>query len=534
MRRKITAIMMIAAMLMMVCTGCEKGKTSVGNQEAEESDLAVEGVGKDGIQITLKDNKIMVDSSQVTVSENVVTITASGTYVLTGKLSDGRIVVDAGKEDDVELVLNGVDITCSNYAPIQILQAGDTTIELAEESENILTDGTAYELADDEDNTDAVIFSKDDLKLDGKGTLTIHANYKHGIVCKDDLEIKGGIYNIYAEEDGINANDSITVDDGVITISAGDDGMHVDEQFIINKGEITVTESYEGLEGHSVIINNGIINIKASDDGINSNSGSDSEAGNEESVQNPMQENIPEMPQGEEPQSSKMPGEEAGELMPEMQSEEIGGMTSEMPEDRGNGGRIPDMSNENNRGAMPETLGEEEKISMPDQPRDRTQGAMAGTGMPGAGGRGMMDTDADSLIEINGGIITVDADGDGLDSNGYLTVNGGELYISGASNDGNSAIDYGIEATINGGILIATGYSGMAESFNSTSKQYCLLHKTQAIAEGGTEVVVKNSAGAELIRWTPEKDFNCILVSTPEMDSNIEYTVELDGVEDTI
>ena len=195
---------------------------------------------------------------------------------------------------------------------------------------------------------------------------------------------------------------------------------------------------------------------------------------------------------------------------------------------------MPEMPNENIQGTMPETVGEEEKISMPDQPRDRTQGAMTGTGMPDTGRRGMMDTDTDSLIEINGGIITVDADGDGLDSNGYLTVNAGELYISSASNDGNSAIDYGIEATINGGILIATGYSGMAELFNSTSKQYCLLHKTQAIAEGGTEVVVKNSAGAELIRWTPGKDFNCILVSTPEMDANIEYIVELDGLEDTI
>lgn len=467
MKKRILAGIVSASMIVCICAGCQNEQPVTSNANIEEV-----RENESQTEIVLKDDEITASTHLVAIEGNVVKITQAGSYVFTGELSDGRIVVEAEKEDAVELVLNGVDITCSDYAPIQVLQADNVTINLAEESVNVLTDGSTYSLADEEDNTDGVIFSKDDLEFKGNGTLYINGNYKHGIVGKDDVIIHGGTYVIQAVEDGVNANDSITIEDGDITITAGDDGIHVDELLTINAGIIMVAESTEGLEGHQVIINGGDIDITASDDGINSNSGSDSENAELNVTM------------------------EAGGAFPETVEE---GSLPERPEDE----TFPEESERGN------ILGGE-----------RGQGRMGGM---------TMDADEDSLIQINGGTIQVDANGDGLDSNGYLEINGGAIYISGSVGNGDSAIDYGLEATISGGTILAAGFSGMAEAFSSESQQYSILYKMQDIKAAGTSVVVRDSSGAEILSFTPGKEYNCLILSSPEMEEGERYTIEIDG-----
>lgn len=490
MRRKSISIILIAAMLAMGSTGCATLNTT-GSSGSGSVNEATQASQTDGIQIQLSDDKITTDSNSVEISDNVVTITEAGTYVLSGELSDGRIVVDTDKDAEVELVLNGVTLTCSNYAPIKIVKAGTATITLADGNENTLNDGATYDLEDEDDNTDAVIFSKDDLVLQGGGTLYINGAYKHGIVCKDNLEIKDGTYIIEAVEDGINANDSLTVNGGIFHISAGDDGMHVDEIFTVNNGDITVAESYEGLEGHQIVINNGTITITSSDDGINSNSGSNSSSDTDNA-----QADVQTDAQAETGQQSGNP--------PEM----------------------PDGTTPGGNGEMPE---------MPDGTTPGANGEIQNSGMPGAGG-GMIDMDADedSLLQINGGTITINAGGDGLDSNGVLEVNGGTVYVSGAANNGDGALDYGISASITGGTVIAAGFSGMAEGFGSDSTQLSYLYNASQTMSAGTEIIVKDSSGVVILSWAPDKEFNSVVVSSPEFTSDETYTIVIGDLEDSL
>ena len=436
----------ITGTLGILLVGSLCGCTLYGQGSTQVETVAQAAV-EDGSKISLSDDRITSEDPTVTVKDHVVTITQAGTYVLAGKLTDGRLVVDADKDAEVTLILNGVDITCSDYACLRVEQAGMVTILLADGTENELTDGSSYTLVDENDGTDGVIFSKDDLKLEGSGTLYVTGNYGHGIVGKDTLEINGGTYIIQAKEDGINANDAITINDGILHISAGDDGIHVDEVLTVNDGAITVAESNEGLEGHQVIINGGDIDITASDDGINSNSGENGS-----------------------------------------QSEDRSDMSTDMTPPGGMGG---------------------------------------GMGID-------MDADEDSLLQINGGTILVNAGGDGLDSNGILEMTGGTVYVSGAANDGDGALDYGIKATISGGTILAAGYQGMEAGFDSASEQYSRIYHTSELQDADTKVAIYDADGSEILSWTVPKEFNSIVISTPEIKEDGTYTIKVGGQEDTL
>ena len=468
----------ITGTLGILLVGSLCGCTLYGQGSTQVETVAQAAV-EDGSKISLSDDRITSEDPTVTVKDHVVTITQAGTYVLAGKLTDGRLVVDADKDAEVTLILNGVDITCSDYACLRVEQAGMVTIQLADGTENELTDGSSYTLVDEDDGTDGVIFSKDDLKLEGSGTLYVTGNYGHGIVGKDTLEINGGTYIIQAKEDGINANDAITINDGILHISAGDDGIHVDEVLTVNDGAITVAESNEGLEGHQVIINGGDIDITASDDGINSNSGEN--------------------------------GSQSGDR-------------TDMPTDM----TPPDD--------MGDQAGAPEDMTPPDGMEDRTDMPTDMT-PPGSMGGGMgidMDADEDSLLQINGGTILVNAGGDGLDSNGILEMTGGTVYVSGAANNGDGALDYGIKATISGGTILAAGYQGMEAGFDSASEQYSRIYHTSELQDADTKVAIYDADGSEILSWTVPKEFNSIVISAPEIKEDGTYTIKVGGQEDIL
>ena len=260
---------------------------------------------KGEITITVTDGSINIsgqNSDSVKVSGNTITITKAGIYRLSGTLTEGQILVEAGDKDDVQLVLDGFSISNSETAPIYVKTSGNFILDLEAGTENTVDDKreavSSTDSTSKEEIPDAAIYSKSDLYIIGTGTLTVNGGYadgihgkdllmvseqvtlnisaaEHGINGKDSLEIQAGTFNISSGEDALHSKGDVIISDGTVNISAEDDGIHAETALIINGGKVNVTESYEGLEGLSVTINGGEVSVTASDDGINSAGGSD-------------------------------------------------------------------------------------------------------------------------------------------------------------------------------------------------------------------------------------------------------------------
>ncbi len=140
------------------------------------------------------------------------------------------------------------------------------------------------------------------------------------------------------------------------------------------------------------------------------------------------------------------------------------------------------------------------------------------------GGKGKSHPQAS--INISGGVIRIDAEGDGVDSNGSFYMSGGELYVAGPSSGGDSALDYDIEASISGGIVVAAGQSGMAQNFGEASTQGAILVNISAQNAAGSDIVLLDSEGKELLAWTMQKSYNSVVISTPEIQAGSSYTVK--------
>lgn len=252
--------------------------------------------------ITMEGDTAVSDSAGVDIAGGTVTITAEGTYLLRGTLA-GSIVIDTDDSAKVQLILDGADIACEGSAALYVVQADKVFVTTAAGSENSLV-STGEFVQTDDNNVDGAIFAKDDLTLNGAGSLTVSCETGHGIVCKNDLRITSGTYEITAASHGIQAKDSMRIlsgtiaitagEDGIhsgndedetvgytyigggeLTITAGDDGIHADTELVVAGGTVTVTESYEGLEGNVIEIAGGTIDLTASDDGLNAAGGSD-------------------------------------------------------------------------------------------------------------------------------------------------------------------------------------------------------------------------------------------------------------------
>lgn len=482
------------------------------------------GYEEDSTKITLADDASSCDSDTVLISENTITITEEGTYILSGTLTDGMVVIDAGEEDKVQLVLNDSEITSADSAAIYVTSADKVVVTTAAGSENKLENGGSY-TAIDENNIDAVIFSKADLTLNGAGELEIKATAGHGIVSKDDLVLTSGTYEITAESHGISGKDSVRIAGGTMTISAGedgihasnaddaslgfvyiadgmfeihasDDGIHADSEVMITGGTIEIAQSYEGIEGLDIDISGGDITIVSSDDGLNAAGGND--ASGEEadsgktglSEQEVMEEGeMPTAPAGTEMEEGERPTAPAGAEIAE------GEMPAAPVGEEMAGGEMP---------AAPDgTEMQREAIS---------------------GGGDAMETEEDAWIQISGGILHVNASGDGIDSNGFIYITGGETYISGPTTGGNGNIDYGIEAVLNGGIFVAAGTSDMVQNFSSSSTQGIVL-VTVGTQASGSEITLTDSSQEELLSWINAKQYNAVLISCPEIVQGQTYTL---------
>ena len=236
--------------------------------------------------IMLNGTDATIDGNGAYTYDGNVVISNAGYYVLSGTLTDGSVIVDAYLSSKVWIRLNGVDVTCEDDAAFRVNQAEKVFLTLAEGTENAFTSGAVYSDTALSDNAGGVVFSHDDLTVNGSGSLTVTANYKHGFDCNDALHITGGVISVTAPEDAIHVNDSVRIADCELTIAAGDDGIRCDKEIVIVSGSVLISECYEGLEAPEITVEDGDIAVYPTDDGFNANGGSSMFRGGPGSMQN--------------------------------------------------------------------------------------------------------------------------------------------------------------------------------------------------------------------------------------------------------
>ena len=453
------------------------GTVSVINTEDLLSNRDLSGDYDDDhtVNVTLSGSQAKADGTGATMIDGVLNITEGGTYVLSGTL-DGQILVDVSKDSNekVQLVLDDVTITCDNSAAIYIREADKVFITLAKGSENTLTSSGTFE-ADGDINVDGAIFSRDDLTINGTGAVSITSS-DNGIVAKDELKLVSGTANISADGHGIQANDAVIVHDGNWTVAAGADGIHCSNSedlswgyIYVEGGSVGIACESDGLDASSAIqIDGGALAISAGDDGIHAD---------HDTVINGGTVDITKSYEGIEGGTITIAGGNVHVV-----SSDDGFNASGVATSSSNGGFDP-------------------------------FGGFGGTQKSGAD------------LLISGGYIEVEAEGDGIDSNGNCTMTGGELYVSGPEASMNGSLDFGdgYEGTITGGICIAAGSTSMPENWGSNSTQGAALVSVSGSA--GDTITVTDDAGNVLASYTPTKRYGCAVVSTPEMVVGGTYTV---------
>ena len=250
----------------------ETKTTSISNRDLSsiysEEDLNTSWDKSSSTKITLNGSEAEIEGSGANYSDGKVNITSSGTYVLSGKFT-GQIYIDVGDSAVVHLVLNGVEINSESGPAIYAADGKKVILTLAESTENTLSDTSNYTFADGEDEPDATLFIKNDLVINGSGTLKVNANYKTAIKTKDTLAIISGNFDLTSVDNAVRAKDALTVETGTFKINATGKGFTSDGELNIYDGDVNIEKSEEGLEGLTVEIYGGNVDISATDDGIN-------------------------------------------------------------------------------------------------------------------------------------------------------------------------------------------------------------------------------------------------------------------------
>lgn len=676
-RAMLGAIVLTASMTV-IAVGC--GNTSAGSTETadavtESQTEAAEASNIDGIldssdmftnrdkeigydeesaiAINLSDGASTADSDSVVIDGDTITITEEGTYILSGSLTNGQIVVEA-ENAKVQLVLDNADISCETSAAIYVKDADKVFITTTDESTNTVCTSGEFEAIDD-NNIDAAIFSKSDLTLNGAGSFEVTCPNGHGILSKDDLVITSGEYVVDAGKHALSGKDSVRIAGGIFDLTAGRDGIHsenTDEEekgFVyIENGSFTITSDGDGIDASYVVeIVDGSFDITA---------GGGYENG-EVHTDNDMMGGFGNMG-GQMPDGSTGEGNAPSDMTPPDGSTGQGNGPSGMTPPDGSTGEENAPSGTTNSGTDSTTttsadnttdeedtgdsadaaasagaensadtasstdtaetsdsdsststkgikadgtlqiLGGDYNINSADDAfhtnstleirdgnmeiatgddgmhaddtlvisdgdinitesyegiegltitidggnisivsSDDGLNAAGGADSSGFGGMGtdMFASNDDIWIEINGGYLYILAGGDGVDSNGNLTINGGEVYIDGPSDGGNSAIDYGDNAAayINGGTVVAVGSSDMVEAFDDSSEQ-AVMSVSVSAGSAGDEIKLLDSDGNELISFTAAKTYDAVIITTADMAQGETYTLVTGDDETTV
>ena len=463
-------------------------------------------------------------SDAVSIDGARITLLDEGTYLVSGTLTDGQIVVDADDTDKVQIVLAGTDITCADSAAIYSKNADKVFLTLAEGTENTLSNGGSY-TAIDENNIDAVVFSKTDLTLNGSGSLTIDAQAGHGVVSKDELTVTGGSYTVTAAEHGMTGKDSLAVAGGTFTITSGKDGLHAENAddsslgfLYVADGEFTIAAQGDAVSASGALqVDGGTFDLTTGEgsasvtmpaeesfapggmgggpggqNGARPHGGPSAESGTPperaDSSDGGQPPEFPTQPAGEEPASAAETEEVTDTAEDTVSQKGVkaegaltingGTFTVDSADDcihsggdlTVTGGIFTLSSGDDavhSDGAVTIQAGEFSipycyegveglSVTVEDGTFEITAyddgfNAAGGADSSGFGGRGdPFAASADSFITINGGTITIVADGDCLDSNGDLTINSGTLDLT-CNGNGNTALDCSGSYTNNGG-----------------------------------------------------------------------------------
>ena len=519
--------------------------------EYDSDDLDSSAGSADKSYITLNGNSITFEGSGATVEGAIVTITSAGAYDISGTLNDGQIIVDTKDEEAVVLILNGVDIACSMSAPIYVLNAEKTVITLADGTENYVTDGDSYILEDTEsDEPNAAIFSKDDLTINGNGSLTVNANYNNGIASKDDLKITAGDIIVNAVNDGIKGKDSIAVRDGTITIDAGGDGMQsnndsdVEKGYIsIEGGKLVITAGLDGIQAETRLsVSGGDIAIVSGGGSVNGSNGDrwgdwgtggDSDDGTGDSAKG-LKAGVDVTITG-----GTINIDSSDDSIHSNASLSIsGGNIILASEDDGihsdatlliDGGDINITKSYEGIESAVLTINDGTIHIVASDDGINAAGGNDGSAMGGRPGQNNFEMSGDYHLYVNGGYIAVDANGDGLDINGPIDMTGGTVIVNGPISNGNGALDYAGAFNITGGFLVAVGSSGMAEAPSASSTQYSVMYNFASPQAAGTIVHIETEDGEDILTFVPTKEYQSVVLSSPELENGSTYAVYSGG-----
>ena len=550
-KRKLVAFLLIGSM---VFTGCgaqggtnnsESGKNDANNKESalidtenvfSKRDFKTE-YEENCASIKLNGTSASCDSNAVEINGGTITIKDEGTYVISGSLENGMIIVNAEDTDKTQVVLKGASIHNEKGAAIYVKQADKVFLTLEQGTENTLSSGKTFEAMDGEE-IDGVVYSMADLTLNGEGSLEVKSPGAHGIVSKDDLlftsgnytvdsathglaandmlGFAGGSFNIVSGEDSLHCDMNLYVKDGNFEINAKDDAVHAEASLLVSGGKINITNSYEGLEALDIEILDGDIRIVSSDDGLNAAGGTDNSGYGGMDIgqfggqggQRPGGGRTEGMPEGMERPEGMPEGMERPEGMPEGMERPEG-----MPEgmERPEGGQGGFQGGQN--GFPGSQTGAQDDIQ-----------EVGGMGGPG----GMMGGSSDGSVLIAGGTLYVKASGDGIDANGTLEITGGSITICGPTQGDTATLDYDLSGVINGGTFIGTGGTMMAQSFGDSEQGVIAVKVGNQTA--GTKFTLTDANGKELLSATPELPYAVVILSSPEIEKGETYTITVGEV----
>ena len=539
--------------------GCSNQHTNPSDETIHEN--IVESTNQDHSSTTVTpettiefSSNITVDGAGVTVDKNIVTITQGGTYRLSGTLDDGQVIVNAGDLDQVELLLNGVRLASSTSAPIYIMNANQTTLTLVEGTESVITDAKSYIYEDATvDEPNAAIFSKDDLKIKGTGSLIVNANYNNGIASKDDLKIRNGNITITAVNNGLKGKDSIEIDNGTFVINSGGDAIKSDNATDTTKGWITINNGTfelisagDGIQAETnLLINDGVFTIKTGSGSENSSTKSSSWG----------VWGVPAHAQTSSSSSEETTSAKALKSGVNLTVED-GSFNVDSSDDAihtndsivinggaftiasGDDGIHADKTLDINGGTIDITKSYEGLESTTITINDGTIHLIASDdGMNAAGGNdgsalngrpGQNNFSSSSgMIYFNGGYIYLNASGDGIDANGSVEMSGGTVIVDGPTDGRNGALDYDATFNISGGLLIASGSSAMLQTPSSSSSQNTIVVSSHISSH--TLVNVQKSTGTDLVTYAPSKSSQVIMISSPEFKTGETYIISTGG-----
>lgn len=525
--------------------------------------------------ITLSGSSASCDSNAVTVSGSTVTITDAGTYILSGTLDDGMIIVSAEKADKTQLVLNGVSINSETSAPIYILQADKVFITLAPGTENTLSNGGSF-VAIDDNNIDAAVFSKEDVTFNGSGSLTINSPAGHGVVSKDELAVAGGTYTVNTASHGLDGKDNVCITGADFTIASGKDGIHAENEddtalgFVyIESGNFRITAEGDGVSaGSYMTVTGGDFAITAGGGSANAQQqtsnnwggfmggmgggmgggkpgGGGGMGGPRGGISNSMTSTA-------DDDSTSIKGlksagtltitggsftiDSADDAIHSNSDLTVSGGTFEIATgDDGfhadealtvtDGTILITKSYEGLEGTRIDITGGDITLTATDDGLN----AAGGTDQSGFGGFrggdmfGSGSGNASSYIQISGGSLMVNASGDGIDSNGMLTISGGFVTVCGPTSGDTAVLDYDTTGVITGGTFIGTGAYQMAQTFSDSGQGVIAVSVGNQAA--GTLITLTDGTGNTMVSYSPAMSFAIVIISTPEMVKGETYTI---------